>query len=428
MATARVVVADIDTGINAYHIAFRDNGPDAYVHPSNYIPGFPADVPALNLTLDADSYLGAVAADCDVWNSVEVGQLYWIPGTRIIGARTTDDYADAACTEADLPARILDQGGHGTMTAGRIAGEEYSMCPTCKIVFLQGFNAENMVWAAEQGWIDLQTNSWGDLPHSYAADKLGVSVLGGNDREAILQAAKLHPIFVAGGNGLGGFFGVTGHPGYFDNVAGTIGIVMIGGHDNGYYTPWTMTMPHVVADANRHPSVLRHSIDEGSETVGGGTSGATPFAAGTFAQAILQSRIAACDYNTGVRDGNLVWGGPDCILPESGPLADGFLSVDEAIMTYYHTAKARPVQDGWFDGPACIADDCLGLYTTAPVAWADVPATVPAYYYVGYGQVGNVTLADHMAVLMGTSDEPLRDTEDIFFGLDNMVRDSLEIV
>jgi hypothetical protein len=78
------VVALIDRGINPYHEAFRDDSPLAHVHPSTYIEGFPEDAEALNLTLEADSYAAALEADREVWANVSDGELYWIPGTRIV--------------------------------------------------------------------------------------------------------------------------------------------------------------------------------------------------------------------------------------------------------------------------------------------------------------------------------------------------------
>ncbi|MDX1611869.1 MAG: hypothetical protein R3185_05830, partial [Candidatus Thermoplasmatota archaeon] len=112
-ARSLAVVAHIDTGINPYHAAFRDPSTLGYVHPSRYIEGFPEDVPALNLTLDAPTYEEALDADAEVWESVERGQLYWIPGTRIIGAISMAPGGTRAGVE-ETP--ILDDHGHGTMT------------------------------------------------------------------------------------------------------------------------------------------------------------------------------------------------------------------------------------------------------------------------------------------------------------------------
>lgn len=432
VAMPRVVVADIDTGINPYHVEFRDTSPEAYAHPSTYIPGFPADAPALALTFDAADYNASVLADCAVWQGVEPGKLYWIPGTRIIGAITFDEEFAKDCDPEGkkFPAGILDPQGHGTMTASRVAGKTYSLCPECKLVFVQGFDSKSMLYAAQLGFVDLQTNSWGALPTDYRTDGTPLEDQGfsGLDRSEVIEAARTHPTFVAGGNGLLGFFGVTGHPAYFDDIAGPQGIIMVGGHDGGRFTPWTMTMPHVVADANWHPAAKHRSYDAGDDKTGGGTSGATPFAAGTFARMILDARKLVGDTGTGVRDGALVVAAPDATLPAEGPLADGALTVEEAKLVFFHTANARPVRDGDRDGPSCEVGTNLGcvLYPTAPVEWGTIPQAFPAYYFVGYGQVGELTLNATMEVVAGAKPIPERPTEDAFYGFDSAAREAFD--
>lgn len=411
-----VVAAVIDTGINPYHETFRDDSPLAHVHPSEYLEGFPADAEALELTFDAGNYTQAVLADCETWRSVEEEKTYWIPGTRIDGAITFQDLPDEIpCEQGELPGAILDRGGHGTGAAGRLAGDGYSLCPTCRIVAVQGFETRSITWAADRSYIDLQSNSWGKLPNSWAESH--------DERQDLVEAAHAQPVFVAGGNGLAGFFGGSGHPAYFDNVAGSDGIVMVGGHDNGRYTPWTMTMPHVVADANSHPSADSESLDNRSAF--GGTSGATPFAAGTFARTILEARRAVDDTGNGVRNGSLVVAPDDADLPEEGPLSDGELTLEEAKATFFRTANPRPVEDGRWDGERCDPTEdtvVCTLYPTTPVAWSDVPEPVPAYYFVGYGQVGNVTLPDHVAAMLGEMPVPDRPMADRFHGLDSQAR------
>ena len=429
---ARVIVADIDTGINPYHLEFRDTSPEAYAHPSTYLAGYPADALALNLTFEANDYVSAVQADCEVWNSVRPGVTYWIPGTRIIAARTLYDAPEkpASCevseSTSDLPGLVLDRQGHGTMTASRVAGATYSLCPDCKMVALQGFSAEQMLWSAEQPWIDLQTNSWGALPDSWASNP--------EERDTVISAiGHGQAIFVAGGNGAGGFFGVSGHPAYGDNIAGSNGIIMVGGHDGGRYTPWTMTMPHVVADASYHPAAHYDSLDGGDARTGGGTSGATPFAAGTYARVLLEARRMANDTGTGMRNGDIaVLAANGTTLPSTALWEDGLLTTDELKMAFFHTADPRPQRDAEWDGEDCDAtsgDPVCILYPTTPVEWGTIPREVPAYYFVGYGQVGARTLEAHLGVVIGDDVAPDRSDEDGFYQLDAQARftvDSLQ--
>ncbi|MGH2691778.1 MAG: hypothetical protein ACRDHM_04675, partial [Actinomycetota bacterium] len=130
------VVAFVDTGINPYHVAYRDTSGLAYQHPSTYIPGYPADAQALNLTLDAESYSAAVKADCEEWKKVERGKLYWIPGTKIVGAISFELEHPPSCSPVGT--YILDGNGHGTMTSSRgAAALDYGACRACRIVAIQ---------------------------------------------------------------------------------------------------------------------------------------------------------------------------------------------------------------------------------------------------------------------------------------------------
>ena len=432
IAGAHAVLAVIDTGINPYHVVFRDDSALAQVHPSRYLPGFPADTPALNLTFNASDYLEAVAADCAVWNSVQSDTLYWIPGTRIVGAITSavKPNSAASCAEDDLPDMILDQGSHGTMTASRAAGNGTSACPDCRIVAVQGFSSDNVVWAAKQAYIDVQTNSWGSLPPISDANE-------GADRANLATAvATGMPIFFSGGNGIGGFFGGVGHPEYPDPMAGAAGLIMVGGHDAGRYTPWTATMPHVVTDAMWSPAARYHSLDEVGPRVGGGTSGAAPFAAGTLARLLLDARSLIGDTTVGVGEGGALAtvaassnGSADATL--AGPAwEDGVLSAEELRAIFFATADPRPKRDGDYDGDACDVSEIASgsitcaLYVSAPVEWGMIPDDVPAYYFVGYGQVGVRTLDAARAVLLEGAPQPERAQEDEFFAADAQVREA----
>src|SRR5687768_1205985 len=74
--SAKAVVAFLDTGINPYHVVFRDKSARAKKHPSTYLPGYPDSAKPLKLSLNEDKWADAVKKDCEVWKSVENGQLY----------------------------------------------------------------------------------------------------------------------------------------------------------------------------------------------------------------------------------------------------------------------------------------------------------------------------------------------------------------
>ncbi|HEY7874810.1 MAG TPA: hypothetical protein VIG64_06775, partial [Actinomycetota bacterium] len=60
------VVALIDTGINPYSPAFRDDTSLAGKPPWKYIPGYPKNTPALRLSLGLP-YEKAIKKDADIW-------------------------------------------------------------------------------------------------------------------------------------------------------------------------------------------------------------------------------------------------------------------------------------------------------------------------------------------------------------------------
>ncbi len=408
-----VTIAVIDTGINPYNFQFRDASPLAHVHPSLYIEGFPADAPALELSLHIKDYEDAVLADCDVWMGVEPGVLYWIPGTRIVGAIAPEG-GDVACEEDNLPHLILDRGGHGTMTASRAAGTDTGLCPQCRIVAIQGFDTANMLWAAQQNWIDLQSNSWGTLPIDY--------VLKSQDRGEARHAAAVHPVFVSAGNGIAGFFGGVGHPIWYDSNTGPVGIIAVGAHDGAQPTLWGATMPHVIADGNMAPAAEHDSL-ESNDRESGGTSGAAPFAAGAMARMLHELRTALGDVGHGARNGSFVV--PTGEVPAQGVLADGVLDLEEWKRVYFHTADPRPLRDDYYDGPDCSVTQNPGCapYATVPVPYSDIPEALPAYYFVGYGGVGNATWPHSVQVALGLAPEPARPTEDDFYAADTAMRD-----
>jgi subtilisin family serine protease len=223
--TPQVVVALIDVGINPYSDAFRDPSPVAMQPPSTYLPNYPPDCPsplpgdweptttcaiALPITFGLP-VAQAYAADRTRWDAVVRGQLYYIPGTRIVGAlsfgggisRCPMEFGPvvipgppppltatgASCRER----KILDDAGHGTMVASRAAGAPNSLVGSgARIVMIEGLGSASSEWAADQPWIDVQSNSWASLlpPAVDTTD------------ETFTEIAQQQLVFVASGNGL----------------------------------------------------------------------------------------------------------------------------------------------------------------------------------------------------------------------------------
>lgn len=146
-----VVVAVVDTGINPYHVEFRR--PDLTAHPATYVEGFPTSARRLDLELRGKDLSRARNADSTDWRGVETRELYWIPGTNIVGA------IDIEGSEY----KFMDTAGHGTGVAS-LAGGKFSGPPTddVLIVAVNGLD-EGLEWAAAQPWIDVVTNSWSNF-------------------------------------------------------------------------------------------------------------------------------------------------------------------------------------------------------------------------------------------------------------------------
>jgi hypothetical protein len=449
----KAVVAHIDTGINPYHEAFRDTGPLAYVHPSVYIPGYPADAPALRLTLDADTWQESFEADRAIWEDLRArrneiaGQVFWIPGTKIIAAThlgaggvycpagqdTLQPAPYVVHNCVDYP--ILDDHGHGTMTASRMGGIGASQCPECRVVSIEGLGDRSVKFAADLGFVDVQTNSWGYLvPHPviWALDYAFELEI----RKNLEEAAQRHLVYFGSGNGVGFFLGFATWP---TQIAPTLvkGALWAGAHDNGKVTAWSGAPPHLVADGFKGLAAGNRSLSGVEATpFACCTSAASPYAASVGAKIVLEARRILRDGRVGVHDGVVAQGDP-ARAPASGPLADGQLTLDELRVLVKHSAQARPAEgehDGevhWFGrlgtpqvlpyGPGDNAF-CNGCWTM-PVNWTSIPADAPAYPLIGYGAANEFSLATARAVLRGGTTAPDRSDVDEFFEREGEVRD-----
>lgn len=357
------VVALIDTGINPYHMAFRDNHSYAYEHPSTYIPGYPADAVALNISLNHTDLQVLLEQDELLWENIDATTLYWIPGTKIIGAIGPGIFSS----------------GHGTMVAGRAAGNEYSLCPDCRIVSVQGFNAQSVTWAAEQEWIDVQSNSWSPAVVFQQADPVQSPGLS----DAFAAAAAKHMVFGSAGNGAMGKNGVIGHPSFTRATSGPSGVIAMGGHDNGNVIFWSGSVPYLVADSCDNWAPVGNTVTQYGDSEGGGTSSSSPYGAGLAVRIIQEAR----NVTGGGRSAELmVKGAP---VADSPYLDDGELTMDELKEIMFRSAIPRPSYT-LHDGAEC---SVASPYNTYPIAWEDIPPGAPSYYFIGFGQVSVDSLA-----------------------------------
>lgn len=436
-AAASAVLAVVDSGIDPYHAAFRDRSPRAYAHPSTYLPGFPRDAVALPITLDARDYWTAVRADCQrVWSKVVPGRLYWFPGTKIVGAISFDPTRKPFDCSQDQPAggAILDELGHGTMTASRAVGTTYGACPECRVVSVQfqtGFGLVNtkeaaestersVTWAgANASWIDAQSNSWGVLPVFDPTGEGGLFVEHPSLTRAVEDSARKHLSFWSSGNGVANFGGQAGMPtigGHFTPSA-----IRVGAQDSGQVTTWSGQTPHVVADGCDNWAAKNRTTGVWDERLGGGTSAAAPYVTGGALASLLHARRLTGDTRTGVRDGVVARGR----RTKNGPLSDGVLTLEEWREVVLKTATTRPGPQPE-DGPPCPVTD--PLFRPTPVAWRQVPEGAPEYLFIGYGAVDRPAVALARRVLDGAAPVPDRAQADTFFTADRAARDALHPV
>lgn len=426
-ARATGVVAVVDTGINPYHAVFRDRSAQAQRHPADRFPGYPRAAVALRLTLDADSYAEAVRADCDrVWSEVEPGRLYWFPGTTIVGAISFGSLPTLSCpVDAGERVRILDRGGHGTMTASRAVGRTHGACRGCPVVAVQGFSAEAVEWTGAQArWLDAESNSWGPVVPGWlpVEQPLGPVVSDPRFVRAVEAGAQAHLSFWSSGNGVLTRAGVLGHPTLLDPRL-TPSVLSVGGHDSGRVITWAGLPPHLASDACSSWAARHDSLNSEGERVGGvGTSAAAPYVAGGALSLLIEARRLLGDRTTGV-DGT----GPDAVVARGratgmtkGPLADGRLTLGEWRRVLVTTATTRPKASP-DDGPAC-AEEGLGVFSTTPVEWSQVPPSFPEHLLIGYGVVDPPALARARAVLRGTAPLPDRARTDEYFARDAQAR------
>jgi hypothetical protein len=438
-SAAVAVVALIDSGVNPYAPAFRDRSPLALKHPSTYIPGYPKDAEALRITLNAP-YEKALERDRDVWSLVQRGKLYWIPGTRIVGAvsfgaggtcsaeRPPPVNGGGGCTEHT----ILDDNGHGTMTASRAAGAPHSLGSDARIVAIEGLGAGSVEWAAKQGWIDVQSNSWLSLVPPPANGR----VLDGTS-EAFRKAAAKMVTIAASGNGTAYLLGAAPTPTYLLST-GAPGVILVGGHDNGKMTLWSGSPPHVVADAYAGFAAPRASTKAMKpDPIACCTSAAAPYAAGGAVAMVLEARRILGDQSAGVAKGVIARGPKGRV--DSGPLADGKFTLAEFRNLFFHTAEARPRKgrdDGeihWAGAPRAPellpygpgANPFCLLCTTTPIPWSAVPEAADAFQMIGYGAINERSVKLAIGVLRGDAKLPPRPAADAQYQADQALRETI---
>ena len=404
--TAVTLIGVADTGINPYHFEFSaDTYPDPDVlaltenftrHPSEYIPGYPADSQALPVTLGQGYF---PEADKDIWDAnatIAAGNLYWIPGTKIVGA--VDAGGSTGATSGDDPHPILDDHGHGSGSASVSAGNRYGYCPTCLLVVVEALD-ESVV--ARLPWVDISSNSFGYV------GGLPIGLALGPNQATKAAAERGQTTLFAAGNGVGNAFDVPIST-YGSDQTGPDWNITVGAlrRDNQRAVVGDGIPVHVSAwgDGNL-PSACR------TGTVGqcafGGTSAATPYTAGVFGTVLTAVRHVVGDGAAGQKAGQVVADG----LPvtDSHFLSDGKLTRAELRDAVLKTAQPLNQDNEMSPFPYPL---------TAPYAG---DANV---LFEGYGAATPESAKRAIDLLL--SPTPLdRPFEDQFFEIDRAVRDTL---
>jgi hypothetical protein len=396
----QVVVAVVDNGIDAYHADFAQQR-----DVRRQIPGYPLrQAKALQLSLHAPNYAAARAADDRTWSGLVDRQLYYVPGTKIVGlvhipGRGPQDSANQISVDTDPSAGhrpVIDDAGHGTSAASLAVGARHGRCKQCLLVFVSAVNLEDgLRWAAAQPWIDVISNSWGGPLGVPIGGSAGPAPTTGQVEQASkLAAASGKIVFFAGGNGLSGAgpyagAGVDRGLTWTSPYSGPPWVTAVGGYDPRSHAPtgWHDVPVDVVADAQEVPAAQADSFS--GERAFIGTSAATPLAAGTAAEALLLARRELGDQG----------GHPGSLLVSRtgrpGPLADRRLTRGELADAILHAASPLPASSA-------------------------VDSAV-----VGWGRLEDATAARIAAILTGRSAAPARPEAQSWYADNTQVRVTL---
>ena len=426
--TPLTIVGVNDSGVNPYHLEFSaQTYPDPEVlaltnnftkHPSEYIPGYPRDAQAIPATLGKGYFPvddargpdgnGDGVPDGSIWDlksttapwGLEFGKLYWIPGTKIIGATQPAVLACSNCAAGNHV--ILDDDGHGSGSSSVSVGNRYGYCPTCLLFSEKGLNAGP---AAGYAWVDINSNSWGTVAN---APHLGL--LGNNAPVTRAAVERGQTVLFAAGNGNANAFESVS-PTYGTPTTGPDWNVIVGAirRDNQRAIIGEGTPAHLSSwgDGNL-PSACRTGIV--SQCAFGGTSAATPYTAGVFGNVLTQIRRHIGDTSTGQRPGQVVADGFP--IPSSPYLRDGKLTRAELREAVLKTAFP------------------LNQDNTQSIPIFPFPWTAPYngdinVLFEGYGAATPNSARRAIDVLLGRTAMPVRDAEESWFAIDRQIRDSI---
>jgi len=282
----RVVVADLDSGINVYHSFFYAGG-EGYktAAPSSVTPevlaAFGIDAAHQIELTRTGNFAADYAADLSrVWSQIRRGEPYWFKGTNVIAV----SFAPGA--RPVLPDDDADTHGFGTAAAVLRAN------PEAVVLFVEGISDESERYTFTHPEVDVVTTSYG-IPGSVPVP---AAVFGSpythlnQSFHGVVHMGKLH--FGASDNspalsppdGTSGPWWSIGVAGFQEAIegseTGSEGKEVVSG-----------SLPDFVADFTQLLPYCADCESGGFESVSG-TSFATPRSAGTASRVILEARRA----------------------------------------------------------------------------------------------------------------------------------------
>ncbi len=415
------VIAFVDSGINPYHQDFR--APDFQHHPSKYIEGYPANAQPVPLSLDVADSEGYAAArtldEPEVLSEIVRNRLYWFPGTRIIGGYSTTAGSRSVPAPQWADLNIIDENGHGTGVASVAAGQFYGSNPNALIVMVEGLGDASLNWATSQSWIDIVSNSWGNIGNVPTAVSANATRNATRRGQTVAFAAGNGTTNTNSYGACNGNVNTCVKPWANDGgpvpvedpckcktpdsnlsnsnqYGGPSWVLTVGATSpiNGQAHWWHAIPVDVSSFGSKWRAASHDGVQRSSNRDFGGTSCATPITSGVLSSVIDRAREVLGDTTAGQRPGQVVAAAaPGASLPAAGPLADGTLTRTEAEAIVVKTTNHVPVD------PAKVAWD-----------YAIRPTTGTPYDYAvqGYGVVDRDSKGRALKVLMGEMPMPDR--------------------
>lgn len=397
--------------INVYHDTFSRPGWTG--HPSTYIPGYPEDAKPLFLSLDAPTLEQAMALDADTWANLEDEQMYYVPGTNVVGILTFDN--------RDSPYYEYSP-WHGTAVADAFVGSNASPYPGGAIVSIVGpwLFRQAAEYFRDNEWIDLFSSSmscgtdW--EPGTWAA---GPEVLGWH-LELASKAAATYEAWRGGRINLNSAKNSEAPPICdWSQVPWTISVVMVEQSNEAdgprIHRCDECEAPYELGAISLMEVASHESLND--TWAGHGSSLATPHVAARALDLITTARAILGDTD-GFSNGLYAQAPAGANLPTHGPLADGDLTREELEnLLFMSTQHLEPeLASGFVEG---MYDEIFGSgFVSAWVPYQPFPETPwpeeHMFLYDGYGYYTNSSHTLAKAVLHGEATLPTKPHDDLW--------------